>query len=173
MEKTEELQRSQISKPVARVLETINVPIAVAFEYIQPVPLQAIFPGYNNIPAIIKTNEPEKWTKAGLSRTVTFADGNTACENMLYADYPNYFSYQIKDFTSEGLSSLVERVDGAWVFIAVNEDKVLIDWKYIITPRNEEAAKIIQEHLLPDFQGMLEQAMRICKQNLEPANIRP
>ena len=162
-----EALKNDISKPVDRVLETINVPVTVAFDYIQPVSLSAIFPGYNSIPAILKTNETEKWTKAGLTRTVTFADGNTASESMLHVDYPNYFSYRIDHFTSEGLNSLVEKVDGAWVFIAVEEKKVLIDWRYIITPRSDEAAKIINEHLLPDFQGMLEQAMRISKKNLE------
>lgn len=167
MNNIEEFEKSQVSKPVARVVETINVPIGVAFSYIQPVPLHIIFPGYHSIPAIVKTDEAEKWTKAGLSRTVTFADGNTATESMQYVDYPNYFSYQITNFSSEGLNSLVERVDGAWVFIALDDEKVLIDWKYIITPRNDEAAKIIQAHLLADFQGMLEQAMQISKQNLE------
>jgi hypothetical protein len=166
-----EANKSEIVKPVARVLETINVPVGVAFSYIQPVPLQNIFRGYNNIPAIEKTNETEKWVTAGLSRTVTFADGNTATENMLYVDAPSYFSYKIDNFTAEGLSSLVESIDGAWVFIGLEENKVLIDWKYIITPKNDEAAKIIQEHLLPDFQGMLEQAIRICKANLETGNI--
>jgi hypothetical protein len=166
-----EANKSEIVKPVARVLETINVPVGVAFNYIQPVPLQNIFRGYNNIPAIEKTNETEKWIRAGLSRTVTFADGNTATENMLYVNAPSYFSYKIDNFTAEGLSSLVDRVEGAWVFIGLEENKVLIDWKYIITPKNDEAAKIIQEHLLPDFQGMLEQAIRICKANLETGNI--
>ena len=166
-----EANKSEILKPVARVLETINVPIEAAFNYIQPVPLQNVFRGYNNIPAIKKTNETEKWIRAGLSRTVTFADGNTATEKMLYVDAPSYFSYKIDNFTAEGLSSLVESVDGAWIFIGLEENKVLIDWKYIIKPKNDEAAKIIQEHLLPDFQGMLEQAIRICKENLEAGKI--
>jgi hypothetical protein len=166
-----EAKNSEILKPVARVLATIDVPINVAFNYIQPVPLQNIFRGYNNIPAIEKTNETEKWIRSGLSRTVTFADGNTAIENMLYVDAPNYFSYKIDSFTAEGLSSLVESVEGAWVFIALEENKVLIDWKYAINPKSDEAAKIIQDHLLPDFQGMLEQAISICKENLETGYI--
>lgn len=90
---------------------------------------------------------------------------------MLYVDAPNYFSYKIENFTAGGLSSLVESIDGAWVFIGLEENKVLIDWKYIITPKNGEAAKIIQEHLLPDFQGILEQAISICKENLEAGKI--
>jgi hypothetical protein len=166
-----ETNKSEIVKPVARVLATINAPIQAAFNYIQPVPLQNIFRGYNNIPAIVKTNESEKWIRAGLSRTVTFADGNTATEKMLYVDAPSYFSYKIENFTADGLASLVESVDGAWVFIALEENKTLIDWKYIITPKNDQAAKIIQEHLLPDFQGMLEEAIKICKENLEAEKI--
>ena len=55
-----EANKSKVLKPVARVLETINVPIEVAFNYIQPVPLQNIFLGFNNIPAIEKTNETDK-----------------------------------------------------------------------------------------------------------------
>lgn len=46
----------------------------------------------------------------------------------------------------------------------------MIDWKYVITPRNDEAKKVIQEHLLPDFQGMLEQAIRISKEHRELGN---
>lgn len=42
-----EANKSEILKPVARVLETINVPIETAFNYSQPVPLQNIFRGYN------------------------------------------------------------------------------------------------------------------------------
>ena len=49
-----ETLKNEISKPVARVLETINVPITLAFNYIQPVSLSTIFPGYNTIPAILK-----------------------------------------------------------------------------------------------------------------------
>jgi hypothetical protein len=85
---------------------------------------------------------------------------------MLYVDYPNYFSYKLENFTAEGLSNLVERVDGAWVFIALDEENVLIDWKYVITPKNDVAKTIIQEHLLPDFQGM-----NISKDNLESGKI--
>ncbi|MFD2935379.1 SRPBCC family protein [Spirosoma flavum] len=171
METREERQQNQLSNPTARVLQTVNVPIQVAFDYIQPVLLSTIFPGYHTIPAIVKTNEAAYWIKAGLSRTVTFADGNSAYESMVHVDYPNYFSYKLEHFTDQGLSSLVERVDGAWVFIALEEEKVLIDWKYVITPKNEEAKKIIQDHLLPDFQGMLEQAMNISKENLESGTI--
>jgi hypothetical protein len=164
-------QRSQLSMPTASVIETIHVPIKSAFDYIQPVSLPTIFPGYSNIPSIVKTNEQEYWIKAGLSRTVTFADGNSALESMLHVDYPNYFSYRIENFTAEGLSNLIEKVEGAWVFIPIEDGKVTIGWKYVITPRNEEAKQIIEAHVLPDFQGMLEQAMKICKTNLESGNI--
>jgi len=149
------------------VLETIHVPIKIAFDYIQPVPLPDIFPGYGSIPAVVKSNEQQEWIEAGLSRTVTFADGNSAHESMQHVDYPNYFSYQLDNFSSEALSQLIERVEGAWVFIAADDEKVIIDWKYAFIPRNEEAKKVIEQHVLPDFQGMLEQAMRICKEKLE------
>jgi hypothetical protein len=159
--------RSKINHPTARVLATVNAPIRVTFDYIQPVPLDVIFPGYHSIPAIVKTDERELWITAGKSRTVTFADGNSARESMLHVDYPNYFSYKLENFTAENLGSLIERVDGAWVFIALEDGQVLIDWKYVFIAKNDEARAIIEQHLLPEFQGMLEQAMKISKENLE------
>ncbi|SHM72131.1 hypothetical protein [Mucilaginibacter sp. OK098] len=167
MKTQDSTERSRINNPTARVLATVNAPIKVAFDYIQPVPLNIIFPGYHNIPAIVKTDEQKLWITPGKSRTVTFADGNSAFESMLHVDYPNYFSYKLENFSSENLNSLVERVDGAWVFIALEDDKVLIDWKYVFTPKSDEARAMIEQHLLPEFQGMLEQAMTISKGNLE------
>ncbi|MEO6980046.1 MAG: SRPBCC family protein [Mucilaginibacter sp.] len=160
-------ERSKIDKPTARILATVKAPIKVAFDYIQPVPLDIIFPGYHNIPAIIKTDEKELWITPGKSRTVTFADGNSAFESMLHVDYPNYFSYKLERFSSENLNSLVDRVDGAWVFIAIENDKALIEWNYVFIPKNDEAGAIVIQPVLPEFQGMLEQAMEIIKENLE------
>lgn len=141
METTGTTERSKINNPAARVLAAVNAPIKVAFDYIQPVPLDIIFPGYHNIPAIVQTDEKEPWITAGKSRTVTFAEGNSALESMLHAD-------------------------GSWLFIALEDEKVLIDWKYVFTPKNEEAKGIIEQYLLPGFQGMLEQAVKISKENL-------
>jgi hypothetical protein len=36
--------------------------------------------------------------------------------------------------------------------------------------KNDAPKQMIKEHLLPNFQGLLEQAILICKQNLESAN---
>jgi hypothetical protein len=167
MKTLETTERTKVNNPTARVLATVNAPIKVAFDYIQPVPLPIIFPGFHNIPAIVSSDENELWITPGRSRTVAFEDGNSAFESMLDVDYPNYFSYKLENFSSENLSSLVERIDGAWVFVSLEENKVLIDWKYVFIPKSEEAIGIIDQHLLPEFQGVLEQAMTISKENLE------
>lgn len=164
---TTKTERSQINKPTARVLVTVNANIKVAFDYIQPVPLNEIFLGTPNIPAVVKTDEKEFWITAGKSRTVTFADGNTAYETMVHVDFPSYFSYRIENFSSDALRSLIERVDGAWVFVALDEQRVMIDWKYVITPKNEQSEKIIIEHVLPGFQNMLNGAIGIVQKTLE------
>lgn len=167
MKTLETTERSKVNNPTARVLATINAPIRTAFDYIQPVPLSLIFPGFHNIPAIVSSDEKELWITPGRSRTVTFADGNSAFESMLYVDYPNYFSYKLENFSSENLSNLIERIDGAWVFVSLEDNRVLIDWKYVFIPKSEEARNIIENHLLPEFQGVLDQAMKISKENLE------
>ena len=82
--------------PETKIIMTINAPIDSAFNYIVPVNLSHIFKRYKNLPAIVKTNETEKWNKAGLTRTVFFEDGSTSSENLLTVVPHSSFSYKIK-----------------------------------------------------------------------------
>ena len=152
--------------PQTKIVMTINVPIDSAFNYIVPVDLSHIFKRHKNLPAIIKTNETEKWIKAGLTRTVYFEDGSTSKETLLTVVPHTSFSYQIEDFTSQ-LRFLAKRIEGDWVFTDLGNGQTKIEWTYKIVPKNFFARGAINLFLLKNVNGLLTNALTILKTDLE------
>ncbi|HET8861208.1 SRPBCC family protein [Marivirga sp.] len=112
---------------------TIDATVESAFNYIVPVDLSHIFKGYKNLPAIVNTDEKEKWIKPGLTRTVYFEDGTTAREKLLTVVPHTSFSYESDNFTSK-LRFLAKRIEGDWVFTDLGNGKTKIEWNYKIVP---------------------------------------
>lgn len=152
--------------PQTKATILINAPIDTAFNYIVPIDLAHIFKRYKRLPAIIKTNEVEKWNKAGLVRTVFFEDGSTAKESLLTVLPSNSFSYKIEDFTSQ-LRFLAKRIEGNWTFTALSAGQTKIEWTYKIIPKNFIARGLIKWMLLKDINALLNKALIILKDDLE------
>ncbi|RLJ80210.1 SRPBCC family protein [Pedobacter alluvionis] len=152
--------------PQAKIVVTINTPIDSAFNYIVPVELSHIFKKHKNLPAIIKTDEKEKWFKAGLTRTVYFEDGSTSKETLLTVVPHTSFSYRIEDFTSQ-LRFLAKRIEGDWIFTDLGNGQTKIEWTYKIVPKNFFARGIINLVLLKNIKELLRNAMTILKTDLE------
>jgi hypothetical protein len=62
------------------------------------------------IPAVVDTSIKQGWNKAGLKRTVYFADRTTSQESLLTVNTPTSFSYRNEHFTSKVLSALLIRL---------------------------------------------------------------
>lgn len=152
--------------PSVKVSITIDAPIDSAFNYIVPVDLSHIFKRHKNLPAIIKTDEREKWIKPGLTRTVYFEDGTTAREKLLTVVPQTSFSYEIDDFTSQ-LRFLAKRIEGDWVFTDLGNGKTNIDWTYKVVPKNFLARGIIKTAVIKNVKGLLNNALRSLKDDLE------
>jgi hypothetical protein len=152
--------------PETKIVMTINASIDSAFNYIVPVELSHIFKRHKNLPAIIKTDEKEKWFKSGLTRTVYFEDGSTSKETLLTVVPNTSFSYRIEDFTSK-LHFLAKRIEGDWVFIDLGNGKTKIEWTYKIIPNNFFARVAINLFLIKNVNGLLTNAMTIIKTDLE------
>jgi hypothetical protein len=152
--------------PQTKIVMIINSPVDSAFNYIVPVDLSHIFKRYKRLPAITKTNEPEKWIKEGLSRTVFFEDGSTSQESLLTVVHHTSFSYKIENFTSQ-LRFLAKRVEGNWVFTDIGKGQTKIEWTYKIIPKNFIARGIIKFVLMKDLKGLLNNALTILKNDLE------
>lgn len=152
--------------PQTKIVMTINAPIDGAFNYIVPVELSHIFKKYKNLSAILKTDEKEKWFKAGLTRTVYFEDGSTSKETLLTVIPNTSFSYRIEDFTSQ-LRFLAKRIEGDWVFTDLGNGQTKIEWTYKIVPKNFFARGLINLVLLKNIKGLLTNALTILKTDLE------
>jgi hypothetical protein len=152
--------------PQTKIEMTIQAPIDISFNHIVPVELAHIFKKHKNLPAIIKTDETEKWFKPGLSRTVYFEDSTTAKETLLTVVPHVSFSYQIEDFTSP-LRFLAKRIEGNWLFTDLGDKKTKIEWTYTIIPKNIITRLIIQAVLIGQVTGLLQNALKILKSDLE------
>lgn len=165
------LAQSSKKFPQIKIVMTINVPIDSAFNYIVPVELSHIFKKHKNLPAIIKTDEKEKWFKAGLTRTVYFEDGSTSKETLLTVVPYTSFSYRIEDFTSQ-LRFLAKRIEGDWIFTDLGNGQTKIEWTYKIVPKNFIARGLINLVLLKNVKGLLTNALTILKTDLEAVDER-
>ncbi len=156
----------QKNYPQTKVVVIVNAPIDNAFNYIVPVKLEHIFKKYKNLPAIVKTDEKEKWMKAGLSRTVYFEDGSTAKETLLTVVPHTSFSYRIENFTSQ-LRFLAKRIEGDWLFTDLGDGQTIIEWTYKVVPKNFMCKKIINLAILKNINGLLANALAILKTDIE------
>lgn len=160
------LVQSSKKYPQTKVIMTINAPIDSCFNYIVPVDLSRIFKKYKNLPAIIKTDETEKWIKAGLTRTVYFEDSSTSKETLMTVVPHSSFSYKIENFTSQ-LRFLAKRIEGDWIFKDLGNGQTKIEWTYRIVPKNFFARGLINLVLLKNINGLLINALTILKTDLE------
>jgi hypothetical protein len=149
-----------------KVIMTINAPIDSTFNYIVPIDLSHIFKRYKGLPAVVKTNETEKWFKGGLTRTVFFDDGSTSKESLLTVVPNTSFSYKIEGFTSK-LRLLAKRIEGDWQFTDLGNGQTKIEWTYKIIPKNAFTRGLIKVFLLKKVNGLLTNALTIIKNDLE------
>jgi hypothetical protein len=152
--------------PQTTVVTTINVPVDISFDYIVPVDLSRIFKGYKFIAGINRTSIKEGWRKPGLTRTIFFEDGTTSRETLLTVIPPTSFSYKNEEFTST-LRFLTERIEGNWTFTDLGHNQTEIEWTYRVIPKNMLTRILIKAFLLGVIHGMLAQALRILKSDLE------
>jgi hypothetical protein len=158
--------QNKAKTPQIKVIMTLNAPIDSTFNYIVPIDLPHIFKRYKGLPAIVKTNETEKWFKGGLTRTVFFDDGTTSKESLLTVVTNTSFSYKIENFTSQ-LRFLAKRIEGDWLFTDLGNGQTKIEWTYKIVPKNAFARVLIKAILLKKVNGLLTNALTIIKNDLE------
>jgi len=160
-----------VQKTEITVVATIKSEIDQAFNYIAPINLMHIFRGNAMIPAIVDTSVKQGWNKAGLQRTVHFADGSTSNETLLKVDSPTSFSYKNERFSSNVLSVLLKRLEGEWLFTDLGNNSTGIKWTYRAVPSNLLAGLFVQLMLMKPIRGMLEEAMKIIKNDLETGQL--
>ncbi|MGS2765102.1 SRPBCC family protein [Sinomicrobium sp. M5D2P9] len=157
--------------PEITMVMTVNSDIDKAFHYIAPINLMHIFRGNAMIPAIVDTSVKQGWNKAGLRRTVYFADGSTSQETLLTVNAPTSFSYKNEQFTSKVLSALLKRLEGEWLFTDLRNNKTKIEWTYRTIPTNFLARIMVKLVLMKALKSMLKNALDIIKNDLETGKL--
>ena len=158
--------------PEVTKVVTIDAKIDQAFDYIAPINLMHIFRGNTLIPAITDTSVKQGWNKAGLQRTVHFADGSTSQETLLTVDAPISFSYKNEWFTSKVLSMLLKRLEGEWLFTDLGNNMTKIEWTYRAVPTNLLAKLFVASVLMRAVSAMLGDALQIIKNDLESGELK-
>lgn len=171
MKTTEYNTNVRNTNPEIIVETTINSKIDRAFDYIPPINLMHIFRGNAMIPAIIDTSIKQGWNKAGLKRTVYFADGSTSQETLLTVDAPTSFSYKNEHFTSKVLAALLKRIEGEWLFTDLGNNHTKIRWLYRPIPKNVLAKIVVKLVLLKPLLAALSSALDIIKNDLESGQL--
>ncbi len=154
--------------PVNRTISrTFQAPIGQAFDYIVPVELAHIFKRQGRFPAILRTDETEKWIRPGLTRTIYFEDGTTARETLTTVSGQESFSYIIENFTSP-MRFLAKRMEGNWTFSDLGHDRTGIRWTYRVIPTNFLAKAVLNALVMKDLTALMSQALLILKRDLDP-----
>lgn len=157
--------------PEVTIVMTVNSQIDKAFNYIAPINVMHIFRGNATIPAVVDTSIKEGWNKAGLQRTVHFADGSTSQETLLTVNAPTSFSYKNENFTSKALAALLKRIEGEWLFTDLGNHKTQIEWTYRAVPTNFFARIMVKLVLVKALRSALQEAMDIIKEDLESGQL--
>jgi hypothetical protein len=157
--------------PEITVAVTITAKIDQAFDYIAPINLMHILRGNAMIPAIVNTSVKQGWNKAGLQRTIYFADGSTSQESLLTVNAPTSFSYKNEHFTSKVLSALLKRLEGEWLFTDLGNSRTKIEWTYRAVPTNFFAKLVVKLILMKAVHTMLTDALAIITNDLETGQL--
>jgi hypothetical protein len=118
----------------------IPVDVEQAFDGTLPIPLPTLFRRwYGPIPPISKVrNQTGDWDAVGQTRIVTLTGGGSMREELTHLDAPHAFGYILSQINGP-LAPLVSRVDGEWLFAAV-DGGTTVTWRWTLHPRSRLAA---------------------------------
>ena len=113
------------------------------------------------VPAVTGTRDLSgPWDRAGSSRTVLLADGNTAREQVVRWERPRLFEYRIDRFTS-AIARFVDHGTGRWEFAAMPGGSRLT-WTYTFTTRGALSAALIAPFVRTVWGRYMAQCADLC-----------
>jgi hypothetical protein len=157
-----------VRSTIAIVETTIEASTEVAFEHIVPIDLTSIFTGYGPLPAVTQTRDQSgNWDAEGRSRTVVFSDGSSAQESLTGYEYPNRFTYTIKNFTGV-LRFFASEARGEWTFERVpGSSATRVRWSYEFVSRATFLEPLVGLFTQRLWRGYMRQSLSLSKAQLE------
>lgn len=112
-----------------------------------------VLPGFNRY-----TFLSGDWTQDGSSRRITLDDESNATETIKSSDKPNYFDYELTDFSAPALRALFRRAYGQWWFTATPDRGTHIVWTYSFEPRGGWLTPVVWLFVRLVYRGYLKNA---------------
>ncbi|MET7403474.1 hypothetical protein ABZS66_59385 [Dactylosporangium sp. NPDC005572] len=116
---------------------TLAVPVAVdaVWELLHDEAVLAkILAGDGPLPPVTGVTDIDgAWARAGDSRSIEFADGSGAHEELVLDERPTQVRYRITGFTSKALAATLSQVDGAFL-LTHDGCTTTLNWRYTLHP---------------------------------------
>src|SRR5262245_24929917 len=121
-------------KVATTVTSPINAPRRPFYKWLVPGvfynQLQTVLRDAAFLPGVVRTTGTTgPWDVPGSHRTIHLSDGNTVREEVMAADTPDYFAYQVTEFTQPMIRRTVKEARGQWWFTD-NGGGTQIKWTY-------------------------------------------
>ncbi|MFI8528401.1 SRPBCC family protein [Promicromonospora sukumoe] len=116
------------------VRDTVGVSPEHAFERIRATDPAAVFTGRGVLPAVVATVEgPERWSRSGATREVTFSDRGTAHEELTTYQPGRHYAYDITRFTNV-VRFLLSGMQCEWRFTEASSGATVVEWDVALHP---------------------------------------
>ena len=125
---------------------TYPTPLEQTYDTVVPMPLERMFDRrHGPIPRVRGTvrNQPS-WDSVGDSRTIQLADGGSLFEQIVRADRPHAYGYELTDIRGP-MKPLAARIDGLFAF-EPDGAGTRVTWSWAIHPRS-----VLSRPVLPVF----------------------
>lgn len=119
------------------------------------------------LPGVARTTDTTgPWDRAGSTRIVHLTDGSTVRETVTTATTPDYFAYQLTEFSSAMVGALVKTARGQWWFTD-NGAGTQAKWTYTAESKNALATIMLFPVIKILWHRYMRAAMNAAKQRAE------
>jgi hypothetical protein len=116
----------------------IEAPIAAFWDWSLKTPLESILTQTGGLPGVVGTTPltPGEWGVPGERRIVRLSDGSSCTEQILEADPPHGFRYQVWDYSTAAARPIAYAV-GEFRHVALDAGRTEVVWTYAFRLRGD------------------------------------
>ena len=120
----------------AQVETTILLPINAVFEKVVHMDVPQYFTGRWPIASVHSVREQVgHWNQVGETRKIHLNDGTHLTERISSYQSGDHFAYELGNLTG-ALNILVEKVEGIWKYVPMENGSTVINWRYDFYPKS-------------------------------------
>lgn len=116
----------------------VETPVAAFWDWSLKTPLESVLPSTGALPGVVGTTQltPGEWGAPGERRVVHLSDGSSCTEQILAADPPNGFRYQVWDYSTAAARPIAYAL-GEFRHVALDAGRTEVVWTYAFRLRGD------------------------------------